>query len=148
MANVLNDLSGVVKAITEFGELLTGILKDLTSWRKDKRNKIAAMLDHVAKDVLKIADGLKKREVKYETFGEINTYSKQLPDLIKSVYKADVADELGEALKRVYLSKETCAELMRTDSASDLARKVEELAATMESSAGTIKATATALRGV
>jgi len=139
----------VAQGVTKIAEKIFGGLSKYKKLKSGEREKIADLLEVIAKDVLSVAKQMNKKEIPTYTCQSILTYSMQLPPLVERVYDPEVAKLLGVELAGVYDSRRL-AKMILDKGNFDMAAKKElkALTSTIEAAAGTIKASANILRAL
>jgi hypothetical protein len=139
----------VAKGVTTLGEKIFGGLNKYQKLKAADREKVADLLDMIAKDVLQIAKQMNKKDIPETPCARILTYSVQLPPLLERVYDKEIADQLRLELAEVYDSRRLARAILSSDRRGlDTKEQLDALTSTIEAAAGTIAATANCLRAI
>ena len=96
----------VAQGVTKIAEKIFGGLSKYKKLKSGEREKIADLLEVIAKDVLSVAKQMNKKEIPTYTCQSILTYSMQLPPLVERVYDPEVA-KLLEPIRKLLESDES-----------------------------------------
>jgi hypothetical protein len=139
----------VAQGITGISDKIFGNLRKFGKLKSEERERLADLLDLIAKEVLQISKQMSKREIPTAICQRINTYSVQLPYLVERTYDKEIAERLRDELCMVYSSRSMARAILSHPKllAADKAQ-IKALKSTVDAAAGTIKATANILRAL
>jgi hypothetical protein len=86
---------GIAKGVTSIAEKIFSGLSKYEKLQASERKRVAALLDHIAKDVLAIAKQMNKKDTPEDICAKVLAYGQQLPRLIERVYDKEIADQEG-----------------------------------------------------
>jgi hypothetical protein len=139
----------VAKGITGIAEKIFGGLGKYGKLKAEERERLADLLDDIAKEVLSIAKQMNKKEIPSTPCERVLAYSIQLPPLVERVYDANIAEQLGSELAAVYQSRRLARSILQTSNPGrQQMAQIKALTSTIDASAGVIQATANILRAL